>query len=223
WELIYGGIMVRLISVHVAKAGGSSTRELLRTGFGSHFREDYGDNPADPLSRRLLDPVGYARLKLVMPDDTLCIHGHFHPAKYDLADDIFLFTMLRHPVDNIMSIFWFWKTFSVGTEPLHSYFLTQNLSVVETAQLPILKRLFSETYFGGFDMGRFNLIGQHEARQDTLNSLSQKIGMPFDLAIRENVTPESDERLEMMNNPQIQRQLEDVLVDDMRFYERYAR
>ena len=210
--------MVRLISVHVAKAGGSSTRELLRTAFGPRFSEDYDDNPANPLSRRVLDPSGYARLKLSMPEDAACIHGHFHPAKYDLADDIFLFTMLRHPVDNIMSIFWFWKNFPEGTEPLHSYFLAQNLSVVETAQLSILRRLFSETYFGGFDMGRFNLIGRHEARKATLNTLSQKVGMPFDLTIRENVTPESDERLEMMNNPQIQRQLEDILVDDMRFY-----
>lgn len=222
-DFCLGSIMVRLISVHVAKAGGSSTRELLRGAFGSHFREDYGDNPADPLSRRLLDPVGYARLKLVMPDDTLCIHGHFHPAKYDIADDTFLFTMLRHPVDNIMSIFWFWKTFSVGTEPLHSYFLTQKLSIVEAAQLPILRRLFSETYFGGFDMGRFDLIGRHEAREDTLIALSQGIGTSLDLAIRENITPDSDERLEMVENLMLRRQLEDILVDDVRFYERYAR
>ncbi|MBU6448555.1 MAG: hypothetical protein KGQ26_02910 [Rhodospirillales bacterium] len=215
--------MVRLISVHVAKAGGSSTRELLRAAFGSRFMEDYNDNPADPVSRRTLDPAGYARLRYAMPDDKSCIHGHFHPAKYNIADDMFLFTMLRHPVDNIMSIFWFWKTFSAGTEPLHSYFLAQNLSVVETAKLPILRRLFSETYFGGFDMSRFNLVGRHEAREDTLHTLSQRIGIPFDVTIRENVTPDSGERLAMAENPMLRRQLEDVLADDIRFYERYAR
>lgn len=72
-------------------------------------------------------------------------------------------------------------------------------------------------------MGRFDLIGRHEAREDTLIALSQGIGASLDLAIRENITPDSDERLEMVENLMLRRQLEDILVDDVRFYERYAR
>lgn len=130
--------------------------------------------------------------------------------------------MLRYPVDNMISIYWFWKALSRGSSPLHNYFLDNDLSIIEIVRLPILRWLFSQTYFGGFDMGRFDIVGKFEDREAVLNRLSTSLGVPLDVTVRENVTPECDERNAMTNDQQLRRRLEDILVDDIKFYERYA-
>ena len=96
-----------LVSVHVPKAGGVSMTRMLRNAFGEAFQIDYAENPANPLSPRMLDPIGYMSRKQTIPEGVQCLHGHFHPAKYAFDVRAFLFTLLRHPVDNMISIFFF--------------------------------------------------------------------------------------------------------------------
>ena len=71
-----------LVSVHVPKAGGVSMTRMLRNAFGEAFQTDYAENPAHPLSPRVLDPAGYMSRKQTIPEGVQCLHGHFHPAKY---------------------------------------------------------------------------------------------------------------------------------------------
>ncbi|HET6609453.1 MAG TPA: hypothetical protein VFG62_22465, partial [Rhodopila sp.] len=209
-----------LISVHVAKAGGTSVKALLQAAYGHGLAEDYADNPANPLSQRILAPNFYMSRNELLPAGASCVHGHFHPGKYAIQRGTAMFTMLRYPVDNIMSIYWFWKSFSQGTEPLHAFFLENDLTVIETARLPILRYLFSVSYFGGFDMGRFDIIGRHEDRETALTKLSCLIETPLDVHTRENITAQSEERKQMESDPWLRRRLEDILKEDIRFYER---
>jgi hypothetical protein len=215
--------MKPLISVHVAKSGGTSVKVLLQAAYGRSFSEDYDDNPVNPLSMRVLAPSLYMGTSKLIPDGVSCIHGHFHPGKYTIARSVAMFTILRHPVDNIISIYWFWKAFDRGTEPLHDFFLRNGLTIIETARLPLLRYLFSNSYFGGFDMGRFDIIGRHDDRERALTKLSCLIETPLDIETRENITAPSEEREQMESDPRLRRRLEDILSEDIRFYERYTR
>jgi hypothetical protein len=212
-----------LVSVHVPKAGGVSTTRMLRNAFGEAFQIDYAENPASPVSPRVLDPIGYMSRKQIIPEGVQCLHGHFHPAKYAFDARAFLFTLLRHPVDNLISIFFFWKQMPRHNGPLHDYFLTNDLDIIQTARLPLLRTLYSETYFGDFDMGRFDLIGRHENRESALAKLSRQFNVTLDATIRDNVTPPSEERLTANSDTRLRSELESILLQDIRFYDQHAR
>ena len=156
-----------------------------------------------------------------MPDDVRCLHGHFHPGQFNLADT-FLFTLLRHPVDNIVSIYFFWKMLPSQGQPLHDLFLARGMSILQMASLPLLQYLYSGTYFGSFDMGRFGLIGRHEDRAAALGKLSEVSGIRIDDDVRVNVTAASVERERMLADKAQMGQLHDLLAEDIRFYERWC-
>jgi hypothetical protein len=216
-------VLQSLISVHVAKAGGSSVGRMLKIAYGDAFLHEHQDNPANCLSQRVLDPHKYFGRKQKLPHGIRCIHGHFHPGKFDIADGTVLFTLLRHPVDNILSIYFFWRAMERQPgDALHSYFLDNNLTIAETAKLPLIRWLFSRTYFEGFDMNRFDIIGRHSNREVALGELSARIGFSLDTKIRENVTPASDGRIEAANDMKLRRDLEGILSDDIKFYERFS-
>jgi hypothetical protein len=196
---------------------------MLRNAFGEAFQTDYAENPAHPLSPRVLDPAGYMSRKQTIPEGVQCLHGHFHPAKYAFDQRAFLFTLLRHPVDNIISIFFFWKQMPPQSGTLHEYFSKNNLDIVQTAKLPLLRTLYSETYFGDFDMSRFDLIGRHENRESALTKLSRQFNVALDATIRENITPPSEQRLTANSDPRLRSELESILLQDVRFYDQHAR
>lgn len=214
--------MTALISVHVPKAGGTSIGRALENAFGGGFLRDYLDDPARPLSPRQLDPIRYVARQEPLPNGVSCVHGHFHPGKYKVDADNILFTMLRHPVDNIISIYFFWKGFAPERHTLHEYVIKHKLTLLEMAQLPILRDLFSQTYFGGFEMRQFHVIGRHEAREPALLKLSKLVGLTIDHSIRENATPRSAEREEVEGDRDLRHRLTDILAGDIKFYERYA-
>ena len=106
---------------------------------------------------------------------------------------------------------------------MHEYFLTNDLNLIQTARLPLLRTLYSETYFGDFDMGRFDLIGRHENRESALAKLSRHFNVALDATIRENVTPPSEERLTANSDTRLRSELENILLQDIRFYDQHAR
>ncbi|PTQ09124.1 hypothetical protein CLG96_14810 [Sphingomonas oleivorans] len=156
-----------------------------------------------------------------LPEEVSCLHGHFHPGQFAL-DDSLLFTLLRHPVDNIISIFFFWKKLPSQEQPLHDYFLQNRLDIIKMAQLPLFSYLYSQTYFGGFDMGRFDLIGRHEERDYAFNRLSRLIGVDLDISIRENVTTPDEARQALLEDGFLIQELRNILADDIQFYEKFT-
>lgn len=214
---------MKIISVHTPKCGGTSVARILAEAFGDAFLSEYADDPADPVSERNLNPARFLSRNREFPDGIKCIHGHFHPGQFR-AGDAFLFTMLRDPVDNIASIYSSWKASTAGKKTiLHDYFLRKNLNILEMAQLPLIRNLYSDSYFGAFDMSRFNLIGRHERREEALTRLGRELGIRLDVTIRENVTPGCVEREELLADRRITDALRDILANDVRFYERHCR
>ena len=204
------------------KAGGTSLRVSLANALGSEFATDYSDDPANPLSERNLDPARHLSRNRELPHGVRCLHGHFHPGQFKFSDEIYLFTILRNPIDNIFSIYKFWKSLASQCQPLHDYFLRERLDIIQMAQLPLMRRLYSYTYFGNFDMRRFDFIGRHENRKHYFAKLSDILGLEIDSNAHENITPVSLEDEELEANPKIRDDLQSLLIDDLNFYDKWA-
>ncbi len=212
-----------LISIHFPKAGGSSLRKQLVERFGSQVLEDYGDDPVNPISPPSLDPRRFFSVARTVPDNVKAVHGHFPAAKYWAVDNAIRFTFLREPIDNLLSIYFYWlrNPPDLNANPLHHLVCSQNLTILECAQLPLLQALASGRYFGHFDMACLDFIGFHERRREDLPRLSSLLGIPFDVETHENAI--SDEQAEqrdaILSNSALTARLRDILTDDVRFYE----
>lgn len=219
-----------LISVHFPKAGGVATLELLTRALGEQLVLDYTDDPGNPLGRRQLDPDGYFRSRTQLPREALAIHGHFHPAKYADVYDAAWFTVLRHPVPWVISLYWYYRAAAEGRAPigpmsyrgLQIYITENHLSVFEMARLPIVRTMFTSAYFEGFDMRRFDYIGRHEDRAAAMAALSRLVGRQMPPEHVANATPPNPEMSEMLHDQKLQGRLADVLADQIRFYERWV-
>lgn len=213
-----------IVSVHTPKVAGSSFLHQLRTVFGeASLLLDYDDDPADIRSRRNIDPESYHLDPITTIAPYRVVHGHFHPGKYDALGNAFRLTFLRHPVDNVMSIFRFWSAHppQMWDSPLFHYFKENALSVQRLAMLPAIRFLYSKTYFGGFDMSRFDFIGDYRDYPRELQRLGRLLGVEFDLALRLNVTQEI-QRDDPKSALQDTSGLSEILAEDIRFYERHA-
>lgn len=211
----------KFISVHTPKTSGTSIAAGLQKIFGDLLEIDNSDDPANPTSQRVIDPCAYFGRNRKLGGHTACLHGHFHPGQFDL-DGVFLFTMLRHPVDNILSIYFFWKTCPLHGNPLHDYFITQELSLIDTAKLPALRFPYTERYFGGFNMDNFSVLGRYEDRLGYFRKLNYELGLELDSSMNFNVTTPDDDRDHMSLDQNLRRVLQDILKEDIMFYEKHA-
>lgn len=202
----------RTVSVHFPKAAGSSLKSQFDALLGDQAFFDYGHDPL----------VVEDRQAVAFPAGKRLVHGHFHPSRYDPTDGYWL-TFLRHPVDNLLSIYFFWIDRPEPDHDLHARFLRERPSVLEFAAYPGISTLMSETYFGGFDMRRFDFIGFHETRASDLRRLGADLGLPLVAEAHENRTAETTERREIKADAALRRRLADLLAADMAFYERLRR
>lgn len=206
------------IVVHYPKAGGNSLQVALQRRFGDQLTLDYADDPALPDGQRQRDPSGYFARQDPIP--TECVFGHFHPGKYRHVEAA-RFTTLREPIDNLISIYFYWRSAAPGGL-LHRKFLGENLDIIGLAKMPELRWLMSRTYFEDVDMNTFDFIGRHNAREATNRRLGELMGLePFD-DVHENKTPESDERQRLNQDASMMGALAELLEDDIAFYRRHA-
>lgn len=203
---------VPIISVHLPKSGGTSVRVSLAEQFGDRAFFDYGRGPLGPL-RDLKEDALKPGIDLV--------HGHFRPARYDAVGDAFRFTFLRRPVDLLLSFYFFWRTMPHEGQALHRRFLDEAPTIETFAAWEPIRRLTSETFFGGYDMSRFDFIGFHETRHDDMKRLNTLADLRLDGGRHENSTISGDEeRASLRADAHRMTNLENILIDDTRFYDR---
>lgn len=217
----------KIISIHTPKAGGTSTLNLWKQAFGAdRVLMDYDDPPANPSASFIIDPTGWAAQRpTALPERIQVVHGHFRPAKYDLIQDAFRLTMLRHPVDNLISIFFYWSVIPPQPNAIHQYFLRNKLDVLGLARLPIMQNLYSETYFGNWDMRNLDFIGRHENRVDDLSRLSKILGVCLDGTLHLNETSPTKVNADkevILADMNIMTTLRRLLSSDIAFYEKWA-
>jgi hypothetical protein len=200
--------MKRIVSVHFPKAAGFSLKVQFIKLLGAKETLDYDHDPLTPAGMETAD----------FPEGKTLVMGHFRAQRY-ASSDAFWMTFLRHPVDNMISTYFFWKGLPVSND-LHARFLREQPTILEFASYPGFKALMSETYFGGFDMNRFDFIGFYESRKSDIPRLAKALKLPLVASVHENRTSESDERLEAESDCSLQRNLTDLLAEDVAFYER---
>ncbi len=196
-----------IISVHFPKAAGSSLKKQLQSHFGDLLVLDYDHDPFVPRGRELT----------AFPNGKRIVHGHFRAQRYS-APNAYMMTFLREPVDNLISIYFFWRSHP-STHELHSRFLSEKPSILEFAEYPDFKHLMSDRYFGGFDMRRFDFIGFYDSLARDFVLLSEELGLALDHELHENRTPGWEERGNLMGDQKTMSAIRDTLREDVRFYE----
>lgn len=199
----------RVVSVHFPKAAGSSLKFQFEQLLGDQVFLDYGSDPLIDASRESTE----------FPSEKALVHGHFHPAKY-ASTEAYRLTFLRHPVDNLISIYYYWKGLAEPGHALHARFLHERPSVLEFANYSGISTLMSETYFGHFDMRQFDFIGFYEDRSAGLQRVADDLGVPLLPEVHKNETSDTAERRELEADVSLRRQLTDRLAADVAFYER---
>lgn len=145
------------------------------------------------------------------------VMGHFHAGRYQTTD-AFQVTFIREPVDNLISIYYFWQKLLDHGHPVHSRFLRERPHITDFARHPDIRELLSKTYFGGVNFDQFNFIGFHETRDADIDRLSAQLGVPLRPDLHHNQTPLSEERQALATQPALISQLTDLLARDVALY-----
>jgi hypothetical protein len=215
-----------LISIHFPKTGGSSFRTALVTAYGeTAVLSLYDCDPADPSNPLWIYPDWFLRNRPRDLGEFKVVHGHLPIKKFDLLPSAYRVVMLREPVENLISIYYFWRSLFASSYVGHAiYEMVKNnrLSLLEVAEIPRMRRLMSDTYFGDYDMRRFDVIGTYDNRIWFIRQVSNLIGITLTAHERENVTPPSEERDNLLSDTLFCGRIRDLLVDDIRFYEAHA-
>ena len=217
----------KLISVHFPKAAGSSLANVYEAALGAgRLLRDYAHDPVDPCALMYLDPVRYEQNKPVSLDPYAAVHGHFHISRYDRLAGAVRVTVLREPVENFISIYYFWdhlrRQGRTDGHALYQYFCSSQLTLLELASIPALRTLMTGKYFFRVDMGCFDVIGDASNLDDYWRRVAGLIGVDFAALPKSNVTPPSDERQATSEDPHTLARLRTLLADDLCFYERYG-
>lgn len=219
-----------IISVHMPKVAGTSFLHQLKMLYGSQkILLDYDDDPSNPLSIINIDPNYYDAFPIEALAPYKVVHGHYHPRKYSRVNDAFRLTFLRHPISNIKSIYDFWtaQDESLWDHPIFKYFKSEGLTLTRFAMIPKIRYLYTQTYFGGFDMTQFDFVGDYAHYDEELLRLGNCLDLTFDLRVRHNLTDKyfNNESTDRVNRSVISdvehNELAIILKDDIVFYKTY--
>lgn len=214
-----------IVSVHIPKVAGTSFLYQLQKGFGEkNVLQDYNDDPVYLQSIVNIDPNCYEfdPIKSISPYKV--VHGHFQPKKYAHLENAYRLTFLRHPIDNIASIYSFWMAHdrNFWDSPIFHYTKDRNLTLPQFAALPKLRYLYTRTYFDDYNMNNFDFIGDYSDYDNELARLGAQIGVSFSTKIRLNVTmPEkglTENSRPSVGNAEYEK-LAEILKDDIDFYQ----
>ncbi|CAN5208325.1 hypothetical protein BH09PSE1_BH09PSE1_07290 [soil metagenome] len=152
------------------------------------------------------------------PEEKRLVHGHFKATRYE-GSDAFTFTFLRHPVDQMLSWYFYWLEHpDMGGEHMDR-FNRERPTILEFAKTDRYAVAMSEVYFGGFDMRRLDFIGFHETRSADMAALGEKLGIALSPDVHSNPTAPHSLRQTVLEDPTTMAKLRTLLAADIAFYE----
>jgi hypothetical protein len=205
--------VLELISVHVPRTGGVALRDALIARYGARLFLDYAERPGMPE-----DPG-----TLPLPDLSpyTAVHGHFRATKYEATPCRVRMTVLRDPVAQLLSVYFYWRQTGPSHYGLHRWVLDEAPPLREFARA--LPRLLTEVYFAGANMERFDFIGRQEYLSEDLSALARSTGVRLAPVARVNEVHEGNVDYEAARaDAALIRDLRSVLADEIAFYERWA-
>lgn len=177
--------MVRLF-VHMPKCAGTSVKQVLEAdmaerGESARLIFDYdsyikipGSQRVDRILKDLDDPVE-------VPDDAL-VYGHFFPVKYIGAqrlDDLRLVTILRDPLDRLISHYHFWKSGDFSDHYLWRKMKDSEWTLEDFILCDEMRNFYSQ-YFSQVPLQFFSYIGIYEDLDRSVASCLSALGIDTD-------------------------------------------
>ncbi len=217
-----------LISLHVPKCAGTSLREALVGAYGEdQIYFDNDDRLLDPKSPVNVDRQRFLREfnsnREAILSGKRAVHGHFCMLKYQGVKGPRV-TILRDPVDRLISHYLFWKHLPPHGHSLHDRFLAEQPSLTEFARVPELRHFYGQVLFRNIDMKIFDLVGCVERMSETIARLEKLTGHKLRFERRNDNTCEHcrQQKAEISATPSIVTELRDILSDELAFYDRYV-
>ena len=163
-----------IVSSHIPKTAGRAFLISLIKIFGDeNVLRDYGK----------LQPEG-DMIRKIEPHHK-CIHGHFTPRKYkDSLHDAIFVTWIRHPVDRVLSAYYFWERDKSKKEG--------HIEIMDFIEgVPDSHNLQSRM-FDGFKLDDFAFIGITEYYESMHNKFCELIGVPIVEFVKFNYNPNKE-------------------------------
>ena len=182
---------IELISIHIPKTAGTSFRNILK--------EVYGDEAVIRLDISLKTQEVRINEQLYheenLPPETQVIHGHFSPAlliqRFVLDTTPKMITWLRHPVDRVISNFYYLE--KRLKEELQEEI--KGLDILSKMQRKLMEYAQDEInrnrqhkFLAGVRLEDLDFVGIQEHYSEDLKSLSHLFNWPSYQEARHNVT-----------------------------------
>lgn len=207
----------KLIVLHTPKCGGTSLFASLNGAFGSsQIYRDYrqgGDEKVASVDE-ITRPI---------------IYGHFRAKKYENVENATWVTLLRDPIDRMMSLYFNWRFSPINplknrVSSIRRDVRLGKMSLVEFAALPNMSNRMSQAFFYDFDMTRFKFIILQDNYDEGVRQFSEWLGTPLQVETKNVSSSRSkayeNARRRVMADAEAMRQLEKILAKDIAFYER---
>jgi hypothetical protein len=181
-----------IISLHLPKTAGSSFKASLQQHFDHKMLLDYADLPINtpPFQRNQNAMISGLQNAERNFEESECIHGHFMPAKYLLLDSIkplTFVTWLRHPVERVVSHYYFWqRRYCPEDPPLHKRIVEEKWSLERFCLSNEMQNLYQQ-FLWGFPLHNFDFIGITEHYEEDFRYFAKTFLQKNVVSYKENI------------------------------------
>jgi hypothetical protein len=183
-----------IVSVHIRKSGGSSFRKELQTFYSKELLLDYGDEIGSSFMsskiKRLKSKLKIYNKRIDIAKHYKVIHGHFYADKYDkLPCELNFVTFLRHPVDRVLSNYYYLQRNPERKNPdarlIHkfNYTLEQYIAHADA-------RNVQHQFLNGKNLEEFSFVGITEKYAESILLFNKIFGANLGNEANENVNPD---------------------------------
>ena len=167
--------------VHMPKCAGTSVYHVLDAAAHDDVVRDYDSLFKIPLDQRKLK-IDLFSCHPEKIDERKIVYGHFFPIKYigvNKNRKFKLVTILRDPIDRIISHYKFWNSHQFSDHYLWKKMKDQKWTLMEFAMSTEMCNFYKQ-YFYGISMEDFSFIGIYENLDYSVKMCLQELSVSFE-------------------------------------------
>jgi hypothetical protein len=204
-----------LLSIHIPKCAGTSMTDFLKASYQDGLHLAY-DKPPGESNNWFYPPI-------TLGNSSRCVHGHLRIVDYLAYEPKFLMTMLRDPIDRIVSYYIYFKTFEPDNAVIQSMYADSNQGIVDFAKLIGCDY---RLYLMGVDLEKFDFVGIVENYTYSLKTMKNILNvegiMEHEEDLHLNASPQPETKDNILQDELVVCQLRDILHDDIVIYDYFV-